>query len=182
MPRTIALRMVTCAALGLACILSFTACNQSTAQNAAGSAGAVKLEIKTWDEVQAVIKGHAGKIVVMDTWSTSCEPCMKEFPGLVALHKKYGPDKVACISLSCDYSGVGKPEEVAPPVLEFLQKQNATFQNFLSKDDDSSLFTKLDIPSIPALFIYGKDGKLAKKIDGDFQYKDVEPIVAGLLK
>lgn len=159
----------------LALSLLFTsACSANSAD--------VKLEIKSLDEIDAAIKAHVGKVVVVDTWSTSCEPCMKEFPGLVALHKKHGT-KVACISISCDYEGVKTPEQVAPPVLKFLQQQQATFQNFLSKDDSDKVFARFKIPSIPAVFIYGKDGKLAESINRDFNYeKDVVPVVEKLLK
>ncbi|MBL8826528.1 MAG: TlpA family protein disulfide reductase [Planctomycetaceae bacterium] len=168
----------------IAPVLLIAACNSAGTDKATAAApsSAVKLEIKTLDEIEAAIKAHAGKVVVVDTWSTQCEPCMKEFPGLVALHAKHG-DKVACISVSCDYEGLGTPEKVVPPVLEFLQQQKATFQNFLSKDDSDKVFARFKIPSIPAVFIYGKDGQLAEKIARDFSYeKDVNPVVEKLLK
>lgn len=171
-------------ALVIAPVLLVSACNSSCGDKAtaAGPSTDVKLEIKSLDEIDAAIKAHAGKVVVVDTWSTQCEPCMKEFPGLVALHKKHG-DKVACISISCDFEGLGAPEKVAPPVLKFLQEQKATFQNFLSKDDSDKVFARFKIPSIPAVFIYGKDGQLAEKIARDFSYeKDVNPAVEKLLK
>ena len=40
------------------------------------------------------IAAKRGKVVVMDAWSTSCPPCMKEFHNLVELHKQYGPGTV----------------------------------------------------------------------------------------
>lgn len=142
----------------------------------------VRLDIKDFDGVMALVKSHQGKVVVMDAWSTSCEPCMKEFPGLVALHKKYGSDKVACISLSLDYIGLGKPEDQAPQVLKFLREQGATFDNVLSSDDSDTLLARLKLPSIPAVFIYDRQGQLHKRLENEFSYRDVEPIVAELLK
>jgi hypothetical protein len=110
----------------------------------------------------------------------------------VELQKKYG-DKVACISLSFDYYGDGAPEEKRGPVLDFLRKQQATFDNVLSSTSDTELYTKLgaDGLSIPIVFVYGRDGKLAKRFDNsqskveadNFTYKkDIEPKVAELLK
>ncbi len=154
---------------------------QGVAQN--GAKPAVSLQIKGYDEVAAAVAAHKGKVVVLDAWSTSCDPCIKEFPHLVELHKKHGADKIACISLSCDFEGLGKPEEQLPKVLKFLTEQGATFQNFLGREDSDTLFGKLKIPSIPAVFIYAKDGTLAKKIDAEFSYtKDVNPLVDELLK
>src|SRR5579885_2331113 len=56
------------------------------------AASDVAVEIKDFDGIQSLIASKRGKVVVMDCWSTWCDPCVKEFPGLVALHKKYGPD------------------------------------------------------------------------------------------
>ena len=41
----------------------------------------------------------------------ACDPCVKEFYRLVELQKKHGRDKLACISLSFDFEGTGKPED-----------------------------------------------------------------------
>ena len=50
----------------------------------------VTLDIKSWDETLELVAQHKGKVVVLDVWSTSCEPCMAEFPHLVELHKQHG--------------------------------------------------------------------------------------------
>ena len=88
------------------------AVNASAGATAQPAKSDVKLDLKTVDEVKALIASKKGKVVVMDAWSTYCDPCMKEFPGLVALHKKYGPEKLACISLCVNYvEGVTKVDE-----------------------------------------------------------------------
>lgn len=148
----------------------------------------VELQIKSYDEIQELIAGHKGQVVVMDAWSTSCEPCLKAFPGLVALHKKLGAEGVACISLSFDFEGLGKPEERREDVLAFLKEQGATFENLLSSDDSDTLYTKFKLPSIPAVFVYDQTGKLAKRFDDTdrdqphFTYDDVEKLVKSLLE
>lgn len=150
---------------------------------AAASASAdVKLVVKDYDGLQALIASKKGKVVVVDAWSTYCDPCMKEFPGLVGLHKKYGPDKVACISMCTNYSGIGKPEDELAEPLKFLQKQGATFDNLLSSDADEALYKKLKIASIPCIFVYDADGKLAKLFDKETTYAEVEKVVAPLVK
>jgi thiamine biosynthesis protein ThiC len=68
-----------------------------------------------------------GKVVVLDCWSTSCPPCVKEFPGLVRLAAAH-PDRVACLSLALDYDGSGEsfgaaiPAEITP---EFVRSEVA---------------------------------------------------------
>jgi thiol-disulfide isomerase/thioredoxin len=142
----------------------------------------VTLELKSYEELQKLIASKAGKIVVVDAWSTYCEPCMKEFPGLVALHKKYGPEKVACISLCANYSGLGKVEDEREEPLKFLTSQGATFDNLLSTDADTKLYQSLKIATVPAIFVYDRDGKLLKTFEGEPNYAQVEAFVAPLVK
>ena len=151
----------------------------------------VTLDIKSWDETLALVAEHKGKVVVLDLWSTSCEPCMIEFPYLVELHKQHGGDKLVCVSVSCDFVGIkGKPpESYKERVLEFLTQQDAKFPNVLLNVEPDVLFEKLDLASNPAVFVFGRDGELAKRFDNDnakkgedFTYeKDVVPFVEKLL-
>jgi len=152
------------------------------APTAPEAAGEVKLVLKDYDGLQALIASKKGKVVVVDVWSTYCDPCMKEFPGLVGLHKKYGPEKVACISICTNYSGIGKPEDELAEPLKFLEKQGATFDNLLSTDADEALYKKLKIGSVPGIFVYDADGKLAKLFDKETTYAEVEKVVTPLVK
>lgn len=153
----------------------------------------VKLTVGTWKDVEAVVSQSKGKVVIVDVWSTSCLPCMTEFPHLVELHNRYG-DKVVCVSFSVDYVGI-KSRPVSAyekKVMAFLQKQNATCRNFLSSTPSDEVFETLDLASIPAAYIYGKDGKLLKRFDDSllvdgkeeaFTYKDdIKPYVEKLLQ
>jgi thiol-disulfide isomerase/thioredoxin len=149
----------------------------------------VELQILDWDGLQRLIDSQRGKVVVLDCWSTSCAPCIREFPNLVALQKKHKRDELACISLSFDYEGIGKPEDERERVLAFLKKQNATFANVLSSLESDALTAKLDIPSIPAVFVYDRQGRLQKRFDnryasrdgGPFTYKQVSTLIEELL-
>jgi thiol-disulfide isomerase/thioredoxin len=125
-----------------------------------------------------------GKVIVVDTWSTYCEPCMKEFPGLVALHKKYGPDKVACISLCVNFQGIGKPTDpdVFDEPLAFLKTQGATFDNVLSADSDSDLYSQWKFNSVPAVFVFDRDGKELKRFVDKVNYTEIDALVAPLVK
>ncbi|MFV2069426.1 MAG: TlpA disulfide reductase family protein [Pirellulales bacterium] len=145
----------------------------------------VKLQVLDTQGLEQLIASHRGKVVVMDAWSTACPPCIKEFPGLVRLHHRYGPDRLACISLSLDYEGVGSPHDVEPDVLRFLRRQRATFDNVLASLESDQMLKKLGVYSIPAVFIYDRTGKLVKRFDSssgeEFTYHDVEVFLTGLM-
>jgi thiol-disulfide isomerase/thioredoxin len=146
----------------------------------------IKVQFKGYDGVQELIKSHQGKVVVMDCWSTWCEPCVKEFPGLVKLHEKYGADKVACFN----YEGLKKetPEEHEESVLKFLREQRAEFDNVIANEPSEELYGKFGFPSVPAVFVYSREGELAKRFENrdakakPFTYEDVGAEVEKLLK
>jgi thiol-disulfide isomerase/thioredoxin len=159
------------------------------ASKAAADDAQVKLQMLDWDGFQRLLARHRGKVIVLDCWSTSCEPCIREFPNLVALDEKHSRDDLACVSLSFDYEGIGRPEDQHSPVLAFLQKQRATFDNVLSRVESDELYAKMEIPSIPAVFVYDRDGRLHRRFDnrhasrdgGPFTYEQVSAVVEELL-
>ena len=174
------------------CLLALTPVRPVTAEGPKGAA--VSLKIMNWEQAQEIVKKNKGKIVVMDVWSTSCDPCMKEFPNLVKLHQKYGKD-VACVSVSTDYTGSKNkpPEFYRERVLKFLEEQKADFDNVLLNVPSDELFENIELSSIPAVYVYGRDGKLVKRFDSEsaenlktdeeaFTYADVNKVVFGLLK
>jgi thiol-disulfide isomerase/thioredoxin len=142
----------------------------------------VKLEILSFDEIQQRLAAQQGKVVVMDMWSTSCPPCMKDFHNLVDLHKTYGGEDVACVSMSFDYEGLGTPEESQPPVLEFLKSQGAAFDNFMSNEESDVLYRKFQLNSVPAVFVYDRTGKLRERFESEGAYEKVRALVAELVK
>ncbi|NQV24964.1 MAG: TlpA family protein disulfide reductase [Rhodopirellula sp.] len=154
------------------------------------SVEAVDLTIATFDELQAAIAASKGRIVIVDYWSTSCPPCMTEFPGLVAIHNELPHDQVRCVSASLDYEGLADfpIEEARKMALEFLEQQKATLDNFIVNENSLTVMDeKLKIASIPAVFVFGVDGKLARQFDESsgesFSYeKDITPFVRELVK
>jgi len=168
---------------------------ETSPRNAAGGSAAtptgdVKLSIVTFEGIQERIARERGKVVVMDAWSTSCPPCMKEFHHLVELHKKHGSEQLACISLSFDFEGLDTPEQVQGPVLAFLRAQGATFENLMSNEESDELYRKFKLAAVPAVFVYDRAGSLRKRFDNEqakskddaFTYVQVEQLVTELLK
>ena len=108
-------------------------------------------------------------------------PCKKEFPNLVDLHRKYAGKGLACVSVSVD------PVEDQAAALKFLQKQKATFANYLLDEPNTAKQKYFDIFGPPAVLVYDRDGKLAQRFDHndvnkDYSYADVEKVVKKLLE
>jgi thiol-disulfide isomerase/thioredoxin len=157
------------------------------------AASEVTLDTGTWKDVEAIVTKNRGKIVVVDIWSLSCLPCMEEFPNLVALQMK-SPEEIVCVGFNVDYAGIKTkpPETYRPRVEKFLKKNAAAFPNILSSVEAEAVFGELKLVSIPAVYVYDREGKLAKRFDSSlltdgeeeaFTYKDdINPFVDGLLK
>ena len=164
---------------------------QATDGTPAASPAPVGVRLVDHAGLLAEVARHRGRIVVLDCWSSSCPPCVKEFPGLVKLAAAHG-DRVQCLSLCFDYDGIGAAEELVPPVRAFLEQVGAgRIVNLLSNEEADSLYRKLDLASVPAIFIWKPDGSLAIRYDDDmaardlgraFTYADVERTVAELLQ
>lgn len=121
----------------------------------------VTLDLLPWEDVHAILKSHTGKVVVLDCWATYCDPCRREFPGLVKLSRELPTEDVVCISLSLDETG----DEAK--ALAFLQEQNSLMKNILCTTDTDQLYDEiLKIGSIPAVFVYGRDGEIARLFTG----------------
>lgn len=164
----------------MACLLAGDGCGRRPPPPA------VAMRLVDHAGVEAERTSHPGKAVVLDCWSTSCPPCVKEFPGLVALQRRFG-DRVACLSLSFDYEGIGSPEDAMPRVEEFLRQVGAGgIVNLVAREDADALYGKMGLVSVPAVFVWGPDGTLVRKFDDDmaakqlgrpFTYEDVTQAV-----
>jgi len=149
-----------------------------------GSTGEVKLERLNWKQFQERIAANKQfKFTIVDAWSTTCGPCMENFPHLVEMHRKFSNKGLAVISLSLDdptdKAAVAEAEK-------FLKAKKAAFTNVLLNENFGEGFEKLNINVIPAVFIFGPDGKEVKRFTMDdpnkqFTYDEVEKAIANLL-
>ena len=97
------------------------------------------------------------------------------------MHQRYAPDGLVCMSVSVDE--VGNKDKA----LKFLQERQADFGNYLLDEDTEVWQNKWKITATPAVFVFDRDGKLARQFDSEdpdhpFDYTDVEPLVRKLLK
>ena len=146
-----------------------------------------QVKYATWDEINQIAKS-TGRITVVDLWSLSCEPCLKEFPGLVELHRTMG-ESVQCIAVDIDYDGRKNrpPDYYQERVTAFLGSVKASgFPAYISSTPSDDVFAITKLISIPAVLVYDTKGEVVKVfVDaGDstgFTYeKDVVPFLKSL--
>ena len=165
-------------------LTAFAAATESEAPPS-DEAAAVDLVPMTFDAYLAqAATNPSARLTVVDAWATWCGPCKENFPHLVDMHKKYADKGLAAVSLSMD-----DPSDAAAvaEAKAFLTEQKATFTNVLLKEDFGVGFERFGINAIPAVFIYGPDGKEIRRFTGDdtrnqFTYEEVDQVVALLLE
>lgn len=139
------------------------------------------ITLAQWPET---ISAYKGNILVVDMWATWCSSCLKRFPHMVEMNKKYSDKNVKFISLLLE-----DPEE--PEAIEnakkFLIKQKAGFDHYFMNENIMVSFEKLDLLGIPTVFIYSPEGELVNRLTGDnpnkqFTELDIEKAINSLLK
>jgi thiol-disulfide isomerase/thioredoxin len=173
-----------CFATILAIGLSILGDSNTAYSDDRASPGEAKLERLNWKQFQERLAGNKKtKFTIVDAWSTTCGPCMENFPHLVEMHRKFSKKGLAVISLSLD----DPTDKAAVATAEtFLKEKKAAFTNVLLDENFGEGFEKLNINVIPAVFIYGPDGKEVKRFTMDdpnkqFTYDEVEKAVVSLL-
>jgi thiol-disulfide isomerase/thioredoxin len=138
-----------------------------------------------WTEFRSRLAANPSKAkyTLVDVWATNCGPCRENFPHLVEMHHKYAARGLAVASLSLD--DVSDPKALTE-AKRFLKEKKAVFTNYLMDEEFGVGFERLEINAIPAVFLFGPDGKEVKRFTLDdasnqFTYEMVEKEVARLL-
>src|SRR5262245_38897136 len=109
----------------------------STGSAGAGEAGskAPDFELPTLDGGHASLAQFRGKVVLIDFWSTICDPCLQEMPELVKLYQARKDQGFVVLAIATDgpeteanVSSVAKAKNMIFPVL--LDKETAVLDRY----------------------------------------------------
>lgn len=133
-----------------------------------------------WEKALA---SHAGDVVVVDFWASWCVPCLERFPEMVELAERYGDRGVTFIAFDLDDPGDPGALERAEA---FAREQGGRIDHFRTTLPVLDAFDELGLLGIPAVYVYDRDGKLARRLTADdpnaqFTEADVERAVQELL-
>ncbi len=95
------------------------------------------------------------------------------------MHKTLPASDFAAISCNID-------EDITEPkrqekVRKFLREQNATFTNLALDEKPDVWQMKLNFDGPPCVFVFNREGQVAKQFKDNFTYEDVEKLVKELL-
>ncbi len=158
--RSVALSAVTCgcAATGAPTAASTPAVD--TAPSHSGGSVAADFTARDVDGNTFRLADHLGKeVILLDFWSTFCEPCKAEFPHLRAMYTANKPRGLIVVGVAMD-----GPESVAE-VPAFVKRYKVEFPVVL--DEDSRIASLYDPKkSMPFSVLIGRDQRTAAVREG----------------
>ena len=99
---------------------------------------AVTVKLAGVEDLQALRKNPAGKLLLIDFWATWCGPCVKEFPEFQSMYRMYRHRPFDLVTVSTNY-----PDAQAG-VMRVLEREHASSTNLL--------FGSMDIYKLMAAF------------------------------
>lgn len=125
----------------------------------------------TGKEIISHIKNTNANVVLVNAWATWCQPCVEEFPDIMALHKKYKDQGLKIIFISADF------ENQTDNVLAFLKEQGVDFPTYLKSGKDMAFINTIDpnwSGALPATWIFDSSGKKRHYWEGKASHKTIE--------
>jgi thiol-disulfide isomerase/thioredoxin len=130
--------------------------------------------------IKALRQNDTKRLRLVNVWSTTCGPCVAEFPELVTIHRMYRNRAFELVTIAANF-----PDEKAE-VLQFLQKQHASCKNVLfSGDDKYKIVEALDPDwnaSLPYSMLIAPGGEVLYKVQGPIDPLAVKRAIVKALK
>jgi len=121
--------------------------------------------LKFLDGTEASLASMSGEVVLVDFWATWCKPCLKSMPEVQKLHDELSGSGFRAIGVSIDEGGDQK-------VRETVQKKKFTYPIAIDRQE-SPAWEAFQVPAIPAMFLIGRDGLIAKQWIGKADIEEV---------
>lgn len=114
-----------------------------------------------------------GRVVVLNSWASWCAPCRDEVPVFVAIAEQADPAQVAVVGLDVN--------DDADASAAFEQDLGMTYPSIVDADG-SILATIPGVPptAIPSTVVIDRDGRIAARIIGEADQKELSSIIAAV--
>ncbi len=113
-----------------------------------------------------------GRVAVLDFWSTTCPPCMKQMEDLTALWRRMKPRGVEVVGVACGGESVAEIES-------FADGRGVRYP--LVVDRSGAVADAYRVSSLPTLYLVGPDGAIAAAHSGYWPKDNLAAAVSELL-
>jgi peroxiredoxin len=116
------------------------------------------------------LSDFAGRIVVLNFWSTICPPCIREIPDLSAFHLAQSTNGVTVVGIAVEPDG----REAVP---DFVKSYRIPYPVLYADTQVTELYGAV---SLPQTFIIDPAGRIVSRFIGRMRTKDLEAAIAPL--
>lgn len=121
--------------------------------------------LSTVDGKKGSLADFRGKVVLLNFWSTWCEPCREEMPALEALWNSLGDKGLVVAAVTKERGNLHK-------VGEFCRMHEISFPVFL--DPSGEVAGEYGVTVLPTSFVIGKDGAVEGVLVGPRDWAGTE--------
>lgn len=129
-------------------------------------------------QLEQLIAGNKGKVVLVNFWATWCPPCLKEFPDLIKLYDEYHSQGLEVVAIS-----MNEPDEMED-IAEFLQDHKPPFPIYVAASLDETFYDGIGndwMGIIPLTLIFDTEGKSAHYHLKEVNFAGLEKDILALL-
>ncbi len=125
------------------------------------------VEVETLDGEPATLGEASGRPFLVNFWYSTCEPCKREMPALVAAQAKYGIDII----------GVN-PRDSAEAARDFAAEYGITYP--LLRDPNGASLAALGVGTFPMTYLVGSNGTILEQHAGEITAAELDRMLAPL--
>ncbi len=144
----------------------------NTTDPAAAKGNAPDFTLPTLDGKNVSLSEHQGKVVLVDFWSTTCNPCLEEMPHLVEIYEKYKAKGFVILAVS------GDGPETRSNVSTVVHQKKMNFPVLM--DEETTVIARYNPKKdMPFWVLIDRAGNIVKKKNG-YDPGDEEKLAADI--
>lgn len=106
-------------------------------------------------------------VVIYNFWASWCLPCLEEMPSMIALKKKFSPEKIEILAINTD------EEDQLANIDKTMKKVNMTNEFTIILDKEAKIVDQFKISAIPVTIVYHR-GKVVHFSNGPMDFNSEE--------